>query len=146
VTSRILLVDDDSDISQFVRVNLESVGLEVVGEETNGKEAVRRIVDDPPDLVITNIMMPGLDGIEVLRKLQELDVHVPVLILSAAAVRRGEEALALGAVGAIAKPFDPVKLLAAVKEVLAGRKVGLILPRGGPQLPPGEPDWNETEP
>lgn len=114
---RILVVDDDTNVSEVVSRYLvrEGFSVEVVGD---GRTALDRALADPPDLVVLDLMLPGIDGLEVCRRLRAL-APVPVIMLTA----RGDESdrvigLELGADDYIAKPFSPKELVARVRAVL----------------------------
>lgn len=118
--SRVFVVDDEPDVVELLRTILRSHGFEVE-VDTDGRSALTRILADPPDLFILDLMMPDLDGFELL-KLLRLDprgARIPVLILSA---RSGHqellESLQLGANAYVCKPFSPRELLAQVRELL----------------------------
>jgi len=116
----ILLAEDESAIRTICRVNLESDGLRVV-EAVDGREALRAAREQQPELVLLDVMMPNLDGWEVAAELGEDPAtrDVPIVFLSARAAREDRaRAQELGAVGYIVKPFDPVGLGAAVRDVL----------------------------
>jgi len=114
---RVLVVDDDSNVAEVVSRYLEREGYEVasVGD---GPAAINRAAVAHPDLVVLDLMLPGLDGIEVCRKLREL-APVPIIMLTA----RGEESdriagLEVGADDYMVKPFSPRELVARVRAVL----------------------------
>jgi len=116
-TPRILVVDDDATVAEVVSRYLEREGFEVeaLGD---GERALASALTDPPDLVVLDVMLPGLDGLEVCRRLRAL-APVPVIMLTA----RGTEAdrvigLELGADDYLAKPFSPKELVARVRAVL----------------------------
>jgi two-component system KDP operon response regulator KdpE len=114
---RILVVDDEERMVRFIRMNLEHDGFEV-SEAFNGKEAIQKIRDVTPDLILLDIMMPDLDGFEVLETIREVS-QVPVIMLTA----KGEEddrvrGLELGADDYVTKPFSPRELVSRVKAVL----------------------------
>jgi DNA-binding response OmpR family regulator len=126
VAKRILLVDDEDRIREIVRGYLESEGFEV-SEARDGEAALDAARDWHPDLVVLDVMMPGSDGIEVLRKLRATS-ELPVILLTA----RSDEVdtllgLSMGADDYITKPFSPRELVARIKTVL--RRVA-----GGPAL------------
>src|SRR4030081_356164 len=109
MTSRILLVEDDPDIAQLVALYLHKAGFttEIVA---SGREALSVIVARPPDMLILDLMLPHVDGLEICRfvRSQKATTDVPVIMLTA----RAEEAdriggLELGADDYIAKPFSP---------------------------------------
>ena len=116
----ILIVEDEDDIRELVRYNLAKEGFEVRPVST-GEEALEEIEKHPPDLVILDLMLPGVDGLEVCRtlKLNPKTKDIPIAMLTA----KGEEAdivtgLELGADDYITKPFSPRVLLARVRAVL----------------------------
>jgi len=125
--SRILVVDDDATVADVVARYLERDGyaVETVGD---GRTALDRALAEPPDLVVLDLMLPGIDGLEVCRRLRAL-APVPIVILTA----RGQEAdrivgLELGADDYVAKPFSAKELVARVRAVLRRAK--------GPLAPP----------
>jgi DNA-binding response OmpR family regulator len=115
--ARILVVDDDPTVSEVVARYLQHDGyvVETVGD---GRVALDRALAEPPDLVVLDLMLPGLDGLEVCRRLRAL-APVPIVILTA----RGQETdriigLDLGADDYVAKPFSTKELVARVRAVL----------------------------
>jgi DNA-binding response OmpR family regulator len=113
---RILVVDDEERMVRFIRMNLEHDGF-LVAEAFNGKQAIDKL-RDTPDLILLDVMMPDIDGFEVLETIREVST-VPVIMLTA----RGEEddrvrGLELGADDYITKPFSPRELVSRVKAVL----------------------------
>jgi two-component system KDP operon response regulator KdpE len=113
---RILVVDDEERMVRFIRMNLEHDGFQVA-EALNGKQALDKL-RDTPDLVLLDVMMPDIDGFEVLETVREVS-SVPVIMLTA----KGEEddrvrGLELGADDYITKPFSPRELVSRVKAVL----------------------------
>jgi two-component system KDP operon response regulator KdpE len=114
---RILIVDDESRMVRFIRLNLEHDGFQVL-EAFNGTQAINKIRSDLPDLVLLDVMMPDVDGFEVLRIVREVS-RVPVIMLTA----KGEEedrvrGLEMGADDYITKPFSPRELVSRVRAVL----------------------------
>jgi two-component system KDP operon response regulator KdpE len=113
----ILVVDDESRMIRFVRMNLELEGFQVA-EASNGMEALEKVRDELPDLVILDVMMPELDGFETLERLREIST-VPVIMLT---VKGDEEdrirGLELGADDYVTKPFSPRELASRVRAVL----------------------------
>ncbi len=117
----VLLVDDEGAIRAICRVNLESDGLSVT-EAADGREALESVREQQPELVLLDVMMPGVDGWEVAERLASDSAtrDIPVVFLSARAAREDRQrAQELGAVGYIVKPFDPIALGGIVREVLA---------------------------
>lgn len=113
----VLVVDDEQRIVQFMRMNLELEGCRVIAAHT-GREALERVRDDLPDMVLLDIMMPGLDGFEVLRRLRQATT-VPVIFLTA---KDDEEdrikGLELGADDYLGKPFSHRELVSRMRAVL----------------------------
>jgi two-component system KDP operon response regulator KdpE len=113
---RILVVDDEERMVRFIRMNLEHDGYQVM-EALNGKQAIDKL-RDTPDLVLLDVMMPDVDGFEVLETVRQVS-SVPVIMLTA----KGEEddrvrGLELGADDYVTKPFSPRELVSRVKAVL----------------------------
>ncbi|MBQ6503680.1 MAG: response regulator transcription factor [Flexilinea sp.] len=113
----ILVVDDETRIARMIRMNLEHDGYEVI-EANSGQQALDMVRSRMPNLVILDVMMPGLDGYETLQILREIS-QVPVIMLTA----KGEEedrirGLELGADDYVTKPFSPRELMSRVKAVL----------------------------
>jgi DNA-binding response OmpR family regulator len=128
---RILVVDDEERMVRFIRLNLEHDGFRVT-EAFRGSQAIDRLRSSLPDLILLDVMLPDLDGFEVLKMIREVST-VPVIMLTA----KGEEddrvkGLELGADDYITKPFSPRELVSRVKAVLrrteayAGSTHGLI--------------------
>ncbi len=116
----VLVVEDEADILDVIRHNLKRAGFDVTTAET-GTEGLRRVRDSAPDLVVLDLMLPGMDGLDVCRRIKEdpLTKATPILIVSA----RGEESdvvagLELGADDYLAKPFSPRELIARARAVL----------------------------
>ena len=113
----ILVVDDEERMARFIRLNLEHDGFQVV-EAYRGMQAMQQYRDSLPDLVLLDVMMPDIDGFEVLSMLREIS-NVPVIMLTA----KGEEddrvrGLELGADDYVTKPFSPRELVSRVRAVL----------------------------
>ncbi len=111
--NRICYVEDDEDIQRIVRMSLERVGkmtVQVVGDPTQAIEAMKAF---KPDLVMLDWMMPGMDGPTLFRKMRETPEvkHLPVVFITAkASSSEMDELRAMGAAGAISKPFSPKDL------------------------------------
>ncbi|MGV9709126.1 response regulator transcription factor [Gordonia sp. NPDC003424] len=114
----LLVVDDDSRVRTVVSWQLESEGYRVV-EAGDGNTAWQRIIDDRPDLVVLDLSLPGMAGLDLLRRLRDAGNLTPVVILSG---RNGEGdrivGLDLGADDYLVKPFSPGELAARVRSVL----------------------------
>lgn len=113
----ILVVDDETRIARMIRMNLEHDGYDVI-EAYSGQQALDMVRSRMPNLVILDVMMPGLDGYETLQILREIS-QVPVIMLTA----KGEEedrirGLELGADDYVTKPFSPRELMSRVRAVL----------------------------
>lgn len=113
----ILVVDDEKRMVRFIRLNLEQDGYQVISA-FNGSEALDQVRTALPNLVLLDVMMPDIDGFDVLRKIREAST-IPVIMLTA----KGEEddrirGLELGADDYITKPFSPRELVSRVKAVL----------------------------
>ena len=113
----VLVVDDEERMARFIRLNLEHDGFQVI-EAYRGMQAIEKLRDSMPDLIILDIMMPDIDGFEVLKMVREIST-VPIIMLTA----KGEEedrvkGLELGADDYITKPFSPRELVGRVKAVL----------------------------
>ena len=118
---KILVVDDEKRMVRFIQLNLEQDGFQVV-TAYNGKEALEQVRTQLPDLVLLDIMMPDINGFEVLKKIREVS-NVPVIMLTA----KGEEddriqGLELGADDYITKPFSPRELVSRIRAVLRRTK------------------------
>ncbi len=113
---KILLVDDEQDIIEFLQYNLENENFEVISAN-NGEDALTKLSENP-DLIILDVMMPKLDGYEVCRKIRKIEKYaiVPVIFLTAKSSEQDEiQGLEIGADDFIRKPISPKKLVARVK-------------------------------
>jgi len=131
---RILVIEDDPDIARLVRLHLEDLGC-TVRLEADGREGLRRAEDDPFDLIVLDLTLPGLDGLEVCKRLRSRSDYTPVLMLTA----RSSEidrvlGLELGADDYLTKPFNIMELVARVKAIFR-RVAALRAPDAGS---PGE--------
>lgn len=118
---RILYVEDEADIRQVAIFALEEDY--ILESCASGQEALDRAVVFRPDLVLLDVMMPGMDGPTTLQKLREIPElrEVPVIFLTAKVQPREIEGLkAMGAVDVIAKPFDPMGLVEQIREIWEG--------------------------
>jgi len=113
---RILIIDDDEQIRFTIRVSLEIAGHEIL-EAEDGEEGLALYAQDPTDLVITDMLMPGIDGLEVIRRFKETNPEGKVVIMTANQDDL-EEAVEMGADFALEKPFSVSELRESVQEVL----------------------------
>ncbi len=113
----VLIVDDDDRLREFVRVNLEMEGYSVI-EAQDADQGLTAVEERPPDLILLDVMMPGVDGWEMLRRVQAKHGvgSIPVIMFSG----KVDEAdvAARGAQGFIGKPFDPQQLIESTKQLL----------------------------
>jgi two-component system phosphate regulon response regulator PhoB len=121
---RILVVEDEEDILELIRYNLAREGYRV-SSATSGEDGLRAAMRDKPDLVVLDIMLPGIDGIEVCRRLKAdpQTRYIPVVMVTA----KGDEAdvvtgLELGADDYLTKPFSPKVLIARLRAVIRRRE------------------------
>lgn len=142
--AKILVVEDEDDIQELVRHTLvkEGYGVDMV---ESGEEGMKRLAESPPDLVVLDLMLPGIGGLEVCRRIksQEAIAGIPVIMLTA----RGTEAdvvtgLEMGADDYVTKPFSPRVLAARVGAVLRRRATppsdeGAVLRAGAIEIHPG---------
>jgi DNA-binding response OmpR family regulator len=121
---RVLIVDDDPDIQRLVGYNLTQAGFEIAGA-ASGRKALESVQKQPPDIIVLDIMLPDIDGMEVCRTLRQRDGsrRIPIIMLTA----RGEEidrviGFELGADDYVAKPFSPRELVLRIKSILRRMK------------------------
>ena len=121
---RVLVVDDEPDVLLLCRLNLQQQGHEVL-EAPNGGAALDVVRSQPPDLIVLDLMLPGIDGYEVLETLAKDDstAKIPVLVLTAKSLRADRErSRQLGAAAFLTKPFLPAELCDMVDELLEGSR------------------------
>jgi twitching motility two-component system response regulator PilH len=119
----VLIVDDDAGLRGFVRASLELEGY-TVREAASADEGLDALEDEPPDLILLDVMMPRVDGWEMLRRVQERHGvgSIPVLMFSGKVDEQAAgEATERGAQGFIGKPFDPQQLIESAKQMLSTR-------------------------
>jgi two-component system, NarL family, invasion response regulator UvrY len=124
--NRVLLVDDHPLVRQGIRRILTSAFLDlVVGEADSGEEAIRRFETENWDLVILDLSLPGLSGLDVIPLLKRLDPDARIIVVSMHPPQHfARRAVALGAMGYLEKSAAPEEMLKAVSEVLSGRVYG----------------------
>jgi CheY-like chemotaxis protein len=111
--AEILIVDDEPDVRFVLKMAFEAAGHRIV-EAHHGGAALERVKDSPPDLVVTDVMMPVLDGLELIRRLRSNPetAAIPILVLSA------HSQAVTGADAALTKPFRPHEVLATVLSLI----------------------------
>jgi two-component system chemotaxis response regulator CheY len=118
--AKILVVDDSAMSRRILRRVLEAAGHQIL-EADDGLIALERSLIERPDLVLLDMTMRGMHGLDVLDKLRELDAHARVIVATADIQRSTREMVeAAGGSGFLAKPFDPDRVLGAVDAVLLG--------------------------
>ncbi|MEV6633271.1 response regulator transcription factor [Actinoplanes sp. NPDC051470] len=118
MSDRLLVVDDEATVRELLAATLRFAGFSVTTAATAG-EAVAAAGADPPDLVLLDVMLPDMDGFEVVRRLREQRTQVPVLFLTARD-RQADKVtgLSLGADDYVTKPFDLEELIARIRAIL----------------------------
>ncbi len=125
--TRILVVDDDPAISRLLCANLKARGYEVI-TAVDGEEALEMVDREIVNLIILDIMMPGVDGVEVCRRIREWS-RVPIIMLSARGDEKGKvNCLELGADDYLTKPFGVAELIARVKTALRHSNATQVAP------------------
>lgn len=117
---RVLVVDDDQDIARFVEVNLLAEGY-IVDIAADGEQALEKALEHPPHLALVDVMMPGMDGFQLVERLRgdQRTAGISIIMLTAKSLTADKVlGLTAGADDYIIKPFDPVELLARVKGTL----------------------------
>jgi AmiR/NasT family two-component response regulator len=115
---RVIVIEDESLIRMDVVATLQEAGYEVIGEGSDGEEAIRLATELEPDLVVMDIKMPKLDGISAAEKIAEL--KIPVVLLTAfSQADLVTRAAAAGAMAYVTKPFKPTDLLPAIQIALS---------------------------
>jgi excisionase family DNA binding protein len=114
----VLVVDDDERLREFMRVNLEMEGY-TVREASSAEEALGSIEDQAPELVLLDVVMPGIDGWEMLQRMQERYGSIPVIMFSGQVdANSAGDAEQRGARGFVGKPFDPQQLIERAKQLV----------------------------
>ena len=120
-STRVLVIDDEAPIRLLCRVNLEAEGMDVL-EAADGPTGLEKARAETPDVVLLDVMMPGLDGWRVAEELLDdgRTQSIPIVFLTARAeLRDRARGLDLGGVDYVTKPFNPVELAPLVRELLA---------------------------
>jgi DNA-binding response OmpR family regulator len=117
----VLVIDDEAPIRLLCRVNLEAEGMEVA-EASDGPSGLEKARAEPPDVILLDVMMPGLDGWQVAEELleDERTRGIPIIFLTARAEFRDRaRGLDLGGVDYVTKPFNPIELAPLVEDLVA---------------------------
>jgi DNA-binding response OmpR family regulator len=118
--TRVLVIDDEAPIRLLCRVNLEAEGMEVL-EASDGPTGLEKARNEEPDVILLDVMMPGLDGWQVAEELLDSDrtASIPIVFLTARAeVRDRARGLDLGGIDYVTKPFNPVELAPLVLDLI----------------------------
>lgn len=108
----VLLVDDDSMMREALKLILRSEGYPIAGEASNGEDAIALCAKSNPAIVLLDINMPKMDGLQVLAAIRKAQPEVKVVMVSAeATMDRVKEAIEKGAMGFVVKPFNPAQVL-----------------------------------
>jgi DNA-binding response OmpR family regulator len=124
--TRVLVIDDEAPIRLLCRVNLEAEGMEVL-EAADGPSGLAKAKSRRPDVILLDVMMPGLDGWRVAEELLEdpTTQEIPIVFLTARAEFRDRaRGLDIGGVDYVTKPFNPVELAPLVRELLGRLEAG----------------------
>jgi len=131
MAARVLVIDDEGPIRLLVRVNLEAAGMDV-HEAENGLTGIEVAQRETPDVILLDVMMPGMDGWEVFGALSgdERTAKIPVVFLTARAELRDQaRGLELGGVDYVTKPFDPLELAPLIDDLLERLRHGDVQER-----------------
>ena len=118
--TRVLVIDDEAPIRLLCRVNLEAEGMEVL-EASDGPTGLEKARNEEPDVILLDVMMPGLDGWQVAEELLDSDStnSIPIVFLTARAeVRDRARGLDLGGIDYVTKPFNPIELAPLVLDLI----------------------------
>jgi len=117
--NRVLLVDDAKFMRMILKEILSKANCKVVGEASNGKQAIQMYAEVRPDLVTMDIIMPGMSGVEVVKKIREIDPNAKILMVSAMGQQvLVTESLEAGACDFIVKPFHSDQVLEKIQKIL----------------------------
>ncbi len=116
---KVLIVDDAAFMRMLLKDIITKAGFEVVGEASNGKEAVEKYKELKPDIVTMDITMPEMNGIEAVKEIKKIDPNAKIIMVSA----MGQQAMVIEAIQAgakdfIVKPFQPARVIEALKKLV----------------------------
>lgn len=121
MSTRVLVVDDAVFMRHMIKTILTGMGHEIVGEASDGEEACRMYEELKPDMVTLDLVMPNMSGLDALQSIRKSDPSARVVVISALDQRQPlMEALKLGAVDYVVKPFEKDRVEEAIKRVIAG--------------------------
>lgn len=123
--SKVLLVDDEPHIRRIGELSLKNVGKWTVIQVASGADALVAAEKEAPDVILLDVMMPGMDGKETLARLRqnERTARIPVIFMTAKVQKHEvDNYLGIGAAGVIPKPFDPMALPAQILDILAQKR------------------------
>lgn len=121
---KVLIIDDENDIRRIARLGLSKVGKMTVIDVNNGVEGIEKAIQEQPEAILLDVMMPDMDGPTTLVALQANPAtkHIPVVFLTAKTLPSELERLsALGVKGILNKPFDPMTLAAQLRTIIASK-------------------------
>ncbi|HEU0077361.1 MAG TPA: response regulator, partial [Longimicrobiaceae bacterium] len=137
----VMVVDDDLLLARLVKANLDRPGrvrAEAVG---SAEEAMERLAREPYDAVLSDLVMPGMGGMELVRRVREIDPAIPVLIMTAhASIEGAVEGIRAGAANFLRKPVDAAEVLSLIERAVAERSAGEAAPAAGPSSGPSAAD------
>ncbi|MGI6450031.1 MAG: response regulator transcription factor [Desulfitobacteriia bacterium] len=120
--TKVLVVEDEDSIRRFITLNLEAAGY-AVGEAVSGEEALAQLKTFSPDVLVLDLMLPGMDGLEVCQRVREMAPETLIIILTAKSQDSDKIlGLELGADDYMVKPFNPFELIARIKAMLRRRE------------------------
>jgi DNA-binding response OmpR family regulator len=123
---KVMVIDDEPAIHRLIKIILEDEGFLIIGPSEH-REAKQSVMGGKPDIIILDIMMPEVDGFDILRMLKEDEetMNIPVIILSVRSFHEDiDKAMSLGANHYMTKPFEPSDLVDSIKTLLAARDNG----------------------
>ena len=120
--AKVLIVDDDPDICMLLSALMQETGfISLVAHD--GETALQRVPQARPDMLLVDVQMPGIDGMEVMRRAKEMDPHLPVVLITAyAKIQASVDAMRAGAFDYLAKPFDHTEVVRVMRAALAERR------------------------
>ena len=123
---KVLLVDDDNDLRRIAQISLKNVGKWTVLLASSGVEALKIAREHNPDVILLDVMMPGMDGPTTLSELRRNrgTASIPIIFLTAKVqTHEVDDYIDMGAIGVITKPFDPMRLPEEIVQMLADKGI-----------------------